>query len=154
MKILVLGYTGSGKSTAADIIADIIGSSPPVNTSDILIYDFCTSNKLYIDAVINNKNQYRNDLFNFGVEKQKIDPRYPVPDALKKSDVITGVRTPESLQSVRNLFDHIIWIDRLSVPRGSTDKLSPSDCTLVINNDGTIEELKIKLTKIFKNANT
>ena len=148
MKVLVLGYSMAGKSTAAEIAASMLGCSNPVNTSDILIHDFCVSNNLPMDKVVNNKNLYRDALFKFGVQKQIIDPRYPVPEALEKSDVVTGVRTPESLESVRHMFNLIIWISRPSINRGPTDKLSSYDCDTTIINNGTMEELKVKLSNV------
>jgi energy-coupling factor transporter ATP-binding protein EcfA2 len=149
MKILVLGYTGSGKTTAAEILAAILDTSY-CNTSDKLIDDFAISIGLPSNVIANNKDKYRNQLLEFGRAKQKIDPLWPQAQQLEHSDILTGLRNKNEIEAAKKhkLYDLIIWVSRPGYTIGSTDKLSPSDADVVINNDGDITALKEKLLRL------
>jgi dephospho-CoA kinase len=143
--ILVLGYSESGKTTAAEIVAQLTGSPPPINCSDIIIRDFAAENGLEPSEVLANKSTYRQQLFAFGKAIQDKDPAYPVPEAYKTTRVVTGVRTVKSLGSVRNYVDLIIWIDRDAAKQNTTDELGPEHADVVVDNNGSLDDLKIKL---------
>jgi hypothetical protein len=148
MKVLVLGYSKSGKSTAAEAVAKLIGSPPPVNTSDYLIRDFSESKGVKPEEILKNKDQYRQELYIYGKSRQATDPAYPVTEALKDSKVVTGIRPKVQLKAVRQLFDLTIWIDRPGISKGATDELGPEDADVVIANDGTFDDLRINLEKV------
>lgn len=149
MKILVQGYTGSGKTTAAKIIASLINSNPPINCSDILIKDFAKEHNEDPNIIITNKNDYRSRLFLYGSSKQNENPAYPTSKAIEHSDVVTGVRRPEELNAVRHLFDKVIWIERDSTKPNNTDQLGPECADIIVDNNGTIKELKTNLISLF-----
>ena len=145
MNILVQGYSESGKTTAAEIITGLINSPPPINCSDIIIRDFAAENNLNPDEVSKNKNKYRQRLFEFGKEAQEKEPAYPVPEAYKTTRVVTGVRTIKSLRAVAKYVDFIIWIDRDAAKKNTTDELGPEHADIVIDNNGSLDDLRIKL---------
>jgi len=151
-KVLVLGNSKSGKTTAAEMISKILGSPPPKNCSDFIIEDYAAgrvtipSKALELaKSIAKNKDPYRQDLFKFGLMRQKTDPAYPVSEAVKQTNVVTGVRTKENLDASRNLFDLVLWIDRDEAVANSTDQLGPSDADVVIDNNGTLGDLKVAL---------
>lgn len=150
MNVLVLGYSKSGKTTAAEMVAEMIGSNPPKNCSDYIIEDFCDTNDLDPNFVKENKDEFRKRLLEFGISKQNINPAYPVDKALTETDVVTGVRTPENLKASRPMFDIVLWIDRENVPKGKTDKISKDDADVVIDNNGSFDQLRINLMSVLQ----
>jgi ABC-type glutathione transport system ATPase component len=149
MKILILGYSGSGKSTAAEILSEILDSNPPKNCSDYIIQDMCDHYGLDPNEVATNKSAYRTDLLNFGILQQLIDPAYPVTQAIKETDIITGVRTRDNYNACRRYFDLILWVDSPSATKNHTDFLDHSDADMTIPNNGTVEDLRYHLTSLF-----
>lgn len=145
MNILVQGYSESGKTTAAKMISELIGSPPPINCSDIIIRDFATANGLDPNDILKNKDQHRQQLFMFGKAAQEKDPAYPVSEAFKKTKVVTGIRRQENLDAAMNFIDLIIWIDRDLAKKNSTDELSPDHADVVIDNNGSLDDMKIQL---------
>jgi len=146
VKLLILGYTESGKTTAAEILADALHTTY-LNTSDQLIKEFAEQSGIPQATIIENKQQYRDQLFALGMARQESDPLWPQDVQLRTADILTGARNPNEIQAARshNLYDLIIWIDRPGYTAGNTDKLTPADADCVIINDGSIEELREKL---------
>lgn len=158
MKVLVLGYSKSGKTAAAEIIAKIIKSPPPRNCSDFIIEDFAVESTKSSTGTLSpmkalklakeisaNKDPYRQDLFKYGLKRQAEDPAYPVSEAVQHTDVVTGVRTIENLNASRKFFDVILWIDRDGVNKNSTDNLGPENADKIIENNGTFKDLEVAL---------
>lgn len=143
-KLLLCGFTRSGKTTAAEIAARIIGGKA-VNMSDYIIADYAKANGHKENWVINHKEELRKKLFVFARAKQKIDPLYPMSAALDDADVVTGARNKDEITASNHLLDLIIWIDRPGILKGDTDKIGPEDADIIILNDGTIEELEQKI---------
>lgn len=150
MKVLVLGYKRSGKSLAAEYIADLLKSNRPINTSDILIQDLSRELNIEPNEILNNKEEYRTKLFNLGRQKQSENVMYPIDIALTKTDVITGVRPRDSFEAAKGHFDKVLWINREGTEKGPTDQLEPSDADIIIDNNGNKEDLKNKLEEVFK----
>lgn len=152
MNILILGHSKSGKTTAAKMIAKMLKSPPPRNCSDFIIEDFADEkaktpmDKLnLVKQITSNKNQYRQDLFNYGLKRQAKDPAYPATEALRHTNVVTGIRTPQNLAAARDMFNLVLWVDRIAAKPGSTDKLGPKDADATIDNNGTFGELEDNL---------
>lgn len=152
MKIVVLGYTESGKTTVADMIAETRGVSY-INTSDVLIDDFAAHKGIDGDEIRRDKDRWREDLFNFGRSRQASDPLYLIREPLKDADIITGLRNPNELDAAKKakLVDLIIWVDRPGCNAGTTDKLNRDDADIVINNNAGLEELHNIISILFGN---
>jgi len=145
MNFLVQGNSESGKSTAAEMLAKMIGSPPPRNCSDFIIRDFATTNGLDPQEVLAHKDEYRQQLFMFGKSKQDVDPAYPVSEAFKHTKVVTGIRRKENLDGAKHLIDKIIWIDRKTAKPNQTDQLGPEYADIIIDNNGSLKDLEINL---------
>lgn len=144
MKILVIGYSESGKSTAAELLAKLLHTTS-CNLSDYIIEDYAKENNLDTQTIKNSKAALRKQLYEFGRSKQAIDSRYPATAAIKHHDIITGTRNPDELLATRNLFDVVIWIDRATVTKNSTDKLLPEHADVRVDNNGSLKELESRL---------
>ena len=145
-KILILGYTSSGKSLAAEILAQALDADY-LNTSDQLIIELAESIGVSTIHILENKDMYRMRLFKFGRAKQEQNPLWPQDIQITKADILTGLRSPDEVTAARkhNLYDKIIWIDREGYGAGATDKLTPEHADVVIKNDEGIEDLRAKL---------
>jgi len=101
--------------------------------------------KNLIEKIKNDKNSYREDLYKYVLKRQATDPAYPVSEAAKHTNVVTGIRTKENLEASKNLFDLTLWIDRKEAKSNSTDQLGPEDTDKVIDNNGTLDDLRMTL---------
>ncbi len=151
MKLLILGYSGSGKTTAAQALAEILGCGY-ANTSDRLIEDYATEHGLDVQSVKLNKAKLRNELFDFGRAKQAKDALYPQSEQLKRYSILTGLRNPNEIEAARehSLYDLIIWIKNDRCSKDATDRLIEDDADVIVPNNGSIEELKQRLHRLIR----
>lgn len=150
MKALIIGYKESGKTTAARILADILDTSY-ANTSDIIITEFANDCGLDEEYVHTHKDTFRDELWSYGRVRQEKDPLWP-QSIIEHVDILTGVRNLDELDAARNakLYDIVIWIDRPGFGASSTDKLSSSDADVILKNDGSFVDLRLKLRQLVK----
>lgn len=63
--------------------------------------------------------------------------------------VIADVRFPNELAAVREAGGHILWIDRPGVQplnaHVSETSIGPTDCDYVLSNDGSLDDLQLKV---------
>lgn len=148
MKILVLGFTQAGKSLAAIQLAEILGSQPPITSSDVIIRDYAKASGYEEQFVRVSKATYRKALYLFGNVMESDNPAYPADEILKQTDVLAGIRNPSQLAAIRDQLDLIIWISRPGCVAGETDKIGPEVADVIIANDGTLDELRVSLQRI------
>lgn len=144
MKILVIGHDKAGKSTVAKELANSLATNF-INESDIIVSDYAALHGVTVDHILRNKDQYRKDLFAYGKMQQSDNPSYPGLDAVANYDIVTGTRTRNEFNAIKNAFDLIVWVFRDNYDSGC--ELSPSDADIAIYNDGDIEDL-IKSVKL------
>jgi len=151
MKLLVLGYSQAGKSTAAAILAEVLHTKY-LNTSDQLMKELSVELGISEECILANKSHYRMQLFKLGRSRQETDPLWPQPLQLQEADILTGLRSPDEVAAARehNLYDSIIWVSRDGYVAGDTDKLSPDCADIEIKNDGDIADLRLKLLVLIK----
>ena len=149
MKIMVLGYSETGKTTAAEMLGEMLGLGY-ANTSDQLIKEFAEESGLSQEEVLRDKKSYRKRLFDFGRAKQIANPLWPQDVQLKYASILTGLRNPNEVAAAKSngLYDMIIWVDRPGFGPNETDKLGPEDADVVVVNDGSISALAAKLSII------
>ena len=141
-RYLIIGFSGSGKTTAADTLASMTGGTV-ANESDYIILDYAQSANLDPEYVKAHKPVLRQDLYDFARKKQAEDPTYPVKLTQRHgANIVTGTRNPDELVAKRHMYDLIIWIERSGCPPGPTDKLAAEDADIIVLNNGTIEDLR------------
>lgn len=149
MRILIVGYSSSGKSTAAEAAVEIIGGKF-CNESDYIIKDYAAENNLLESQVKENKCNLRQELFEFARTRQKLDPTYPVKLAFADgATVVTGTRNPDEIAAKRSMYDLIIWVDRPNWQAGPTDKLTPECADEYIMAD-SVKELQEKIKTLLR----
>ena len=85
MKLLVLGYSKAGKSIAASILAEVLGTKY-LNTSDQLVKELAIELRISEEHILANKDQYRMQLFKLGRARQETDPLWPQTIQLQEAD--------------------------------------------------------------------
>ena len=156
MKVLILGYSKCGKTTAGDIVASALNQgAKSVSTSDVLIGLLAADLGVTSDEIRSDKDRLRGKLWSKGRELQEQDPlsivNHAVAMAMVGNDcVVTGVRNRDEIDALRanRTFDLIIWIDRCCCEAGPTDHIDPRDADIIISNSGTISELEQQLLTI------
>jgi len=151
-KILIIGFTQSGKSTAARLLAEHYGVSC-MSTSQAIgfhleglvpgamrVHYTLRLEKDEIGALA------RKFLFGVGNHLRLDDPAYLVKFCMESEcRIVEGVRTAEEHRASRDLFDRVLWIWRDGVVRGATDELHPHHADRIIHNNGTEADLLRKL---------
>lgn len=166
-RIAILGYTGSGKTTAGRYALKAMGyrkvinwdcTIEPANISDVLISemgDEAGIEALWIDYC---KPLLRQQLYWLGRGIELVDPLWLIRKCLERSPVVCGIRTERELaasvheanlvDAKRALFDQYWWIER--GVKGETDGLTCDDVERItrghgfvwIKNNGTLEQLR------------
>jgi len=147
-KILILGYTQAGKTTSGDMLAEILGCQPSMACSDILIVEYAAEIGARANDIRANKDTFRVRLYHYGKMRQQDNPIYPINIILEHTSIVTGVRTRQQYDAAKDIFDIILWIKRDCVSRGETDELRPEDADIIIDNNGTFDELRSRLTQV------
>jgi len=169
MKILIVGPGGSGKDTVAQYIKESVRSLSydPTTASTSRAIAFAIAdlwkNGYYEpsddglggskeEIVWRTRTDNRNTWMYVGNVLLSLDHCALVKWCLGRgNDIVTGVRTTRELEHSRSLFDLIIWVDR--------DRVQPDDiefdwpiCDIVINNNGTLTELRTIVDMLFSDS--
>ena len=127
--VLVIGYTGSGKSTVAEAVSDYFDGARWYNVSDAIGWHVNPRDRGELAGG-------RAYLFGWAEGYCWDDPARLVRECLDGSSIVAGVRREVELACCWPLFDCVLWVDRPGVEKGETDFLEPDDADLVIVNDG------------------
>lgn len=144
-KILIIGYSASGKTTASVILGEN-ASGYYLGTSQIILDALCISRGTSTHI----KEEEFGDLWRVflrdcGNLMREHDPAFLAKACLEHASIVEGVRTREEFNTCKHLFDEILWIDREIATPNETDELIPSDADKIIDNNGTIDELRKNL---------
>lgn len=155
MKILVLGYRGSGKDEFAKILSEKTGlkyTNVSIKASEEFIKQGMESIKVYETVLdcYNDRDNYRDcwfRLFNQYTEKDK--SRF-VKKVLEDYDIYAGLRDKEQVLTSLHLFDVIVWTDaseRVGVEDESSCNVTPDLADHIIDNNGTFLEFLEEIDK-------
>ena len=143
-RILIQGYSQSGKSTAAAILARHFAVAY-ANIGDVLATWLAAATGISPERIAACKGCYRTVLSDFGNTRRATDPGFWAREALKIGPIVTGVRSIFEYAAARPLFDLSIWIQRDGYGAGETDFYHGEMSDLVIENNGTLAELEERL---------
>jgi hypothetical protein len=149
-RVLVLGYTQSGKTTVARMLCEEFGCEGPANVSDQM--------RLDCEDHIGTKAS-REMLYHWGRAYEIAEPTYWVRRALVGSPIVTAHMPEDVLKACveEGLFDAYVWVSRDGAERCETDPLHYGEWALevpassyVIDNDGTLDQLQAKAAEVSK----
>lgn len=159
--LLIIGHARHGKDTAAEILYEefgIISKSSSLAASEIFIYDtlkekygYETPEECFEDRV-----NHRAEWYELIKGYNQFDRCKLAKEILHDSDCYIGMREREEILECKkqNLFKLIIWVDaskRLPLEPSDSFNIDSNLADFIIENNGTEEEFREKLIRIFKN---
>lgn len=161
MKILIIGDARHGKDTVAEMIHDEFGlsfNSSSMKAAELIMFnlmneyhdkDYKTVKECFEDRV-NHRKLWYDEICKFNA----LDKSRLAKEIMKDSDIYVGMRSELEIQACikNNIFDHIIGVYDYRKPRenkksNTIDVFKYSE--YVICNNGDLEDLKEKVSKIF-----
>lgn len=157
MKLFVIGQGRHGKDTAAEIIQDQYGltfESSSMFCAEHVVTPWLKDLGITYDSLgecyedrVNHRMEWYNAIraYNEGDESRLSAAIFD------KYDMYVGIRSRIEFLASRSRSDLSIWVDASErVPQiDPSCKILPADCDIIIDNNGTEEELKHKLTRLF-----
>lgn len=168
-KILILGYGRHGKDEAATILSEEYNmdfvSSSMFCAGKVIMPLIQPGGKLeHVMPAYGSVQACFDDRHNFRAEWFNAIDAFNRPDAtalgraiFNEFDIYVGVRSARELHALRNSgdFDMAIWIDRSAhVPAEdrSSCTVEPWMADFVVDNNGTLDELRINLLQLMDNT--
>lgn len=159
-KLLIIGHARHGKDTLAEILNEEFGvtfESSSVSAAKIFLYNalkekygYKTPLECFEDRV-NHRAEWKEMIY----EYNNGDRARLAKKILENSDCYVGMRDREEIaESVKqDLFALIVWVDaseRLELEPPDSFNIDRSCADIIIDNNGTYEEFKTKVIKVFK----
>jgi hypothetical protein len=151
-KLLIIGHGRHGKDTVCEILRDNYGFSFENSSrfcSRLFIYDrlkdlYNYSNE---DECHDDRHNHRADWYDAICAYNGIDLARLGREIFAQHDIYCGLRNKREFHAMRNtgVFEYAIWVDRsdyLPSEDSSSMTLEPWMADFVIDNNGTIEQLK------------
>lgn len=152
MKLMICGHARHGKDTLAEMLGLKYASSSQVALEHVIWPE--------IGHLYQTKDACFNDRSNKRELWHGLITAYNQPDLTKlariifsSNDVYVGIRNREEFYAAKSegLFDISIWVDasgRLPPEPESSNKMKPSDCDIIITNNGSHGELQQKVARL------
>lgn len=158
MRLAICGHGRSGKDTAAHWLNRHTSLHFHGSLSWYLAIDVAKKTGLSREEAYKRRHDsddVRLMWYNLGRELRKNNPGYLINKAIEDgSDIICGVRDKEEVLWMidNNIVDLVIWIDR-DVKTDPTMEFGPELCDVMIYNNGTLEDLCLRLARLSKALN-
>ena len=159
-KLLIIGNMRHGKDTFAELLNEEFGytfESSSQSAANIFLYDelkdkygYKTPEECFEDRV-NHREEWYLAICNYN----KDDRARLAKGILERSDCYVGMRDRDEIEECmrQGIFDLIIWVDasdRLPNEDASSFNIDKSCADIIIENNGTFEEFKTKVTRLGK----
>lgn len=160
LKLMIMGYARHGKDTVAEILQTNLNlkfaSSSFAAAEKVMVPYFKSVSVTYPSLEV-----CYADRINHRAEWYEQIKAYNTPDGSRlareiyaENDIYVGIRNVVEFEAIRDarLFNYSIWVDRSKhVPLEPTSSITvlPSMADYVIDNNGTLEELKIKTLALY-----
>ena len=159
-KILIIGHKRHGKDTVAEIfneIFDLSFESSSEAASRIFLYNALKEKYNYQspEECFEDRVNHRAEWYELIKEYNKEDRAKLAKGILKNSDCYVGMRDREEISEciAQDLFDVVIWVDasdRLELEGSDSFNIDRSCADFIIDNNGTLPELVLKVTRVGK----
>lgn len=162
LKLMILGHARHGKDTVAEILRDNLGlkfmSSSFAAAERVMVPFFAAKGIIYksLDECYADRVNHRQDWYEQIKAFNTPDGARLAREIYKDNDVYVGLRNWEELEAVRKegLYNYSIWVDRSKhvVPESSAScSVTPAMANYTIDNNGTLEQLKINTLALYWN---
>lgn len=147
--ILFVGWSGAGKDAASEYLAAITGLRYGLSFSRAGLPFMAEVMGLPEEQAYAERHAHREKWKAHLDYLREGDETLLAEIALVKGEVLAGLRDRVELDAARrkDLFSHVVWIERPGVPRDSTVTFEASECDCVILNDGTLDEFHLSIWK-------
>ena len=158
MKIFIVGHGRHGKDTVAEFLREQYGltfESSSYFCAEHVVKPYLEENyglkyhsvQECFDDRSNHREEWYRAIRTFNEENES----RLSSSIFSKYDMYVGIRDRTEFLASKHLSDLAIWVDAFKrVPTADpTCKILPIDCDTIIDNNGTEEELKNKLTRLF-----
>jgi len=160
LKLMILGYARHGKDTVADILSTNLGltkeDSSQFAGKQVMMPYFASKGVVYPDwaACYADRVNHRQEWFEQIAAYNTPDEARLAREIYAVSDIYVGIRRKEEFAAVKKegLFNYSIWVDRSKhiAPEPTTSNTMTKEMAdYVIDNNGTLEELKIKTLALY-----
>lgn len=155
-KIFVIGHGRHGKDTVGEIIQDICGltfESSSMFCAEHVVTPWLEKLGITYDSLdecyedrVNHRMEWYNAIRDFN----KDDEAKLSASIFSKYDMYVGIRSRVEFLAARHLSDLSIWVEASTrVPQvDPTCKILATDCDIIIDNNGTEEELREKMVRL------
>lgn len=156
-KLLFLGRGRSGKDEACEYLSKITLLRNAGTTSKYLCSHVAKKLGVSVEEAYSRRHE-SDDMrilwYNTGNEIRANDPTVLLKEALQHGELTGGLRDRAEVVAARKagLVDLIVWIERKQAPHDPTMKFDSSDCDIVIENHGTLQEYQERLWRLAKFA--
>ncbi len=159
-KLLIIGHARHGKDTLAELLNEEFGlkfKSSSQAAADIFIFDelkgkynYETSDQCFEDRV-----NHRPEWYQMICDYNKDDLAKLAKGILSITDCYVGMRDRNEIEECvkQELFDVIVWVDaseRLPLESPESFNIDKSCADFIIDNNGTYEDFKKKVSRTFK----
>jgi hypothetical protein len=155
MKLFVIGHGRHGKDTVAELIQEECGltfESSSMFCAEHVVIPWLEKLGITYDSLaecyedrVNHRMEWYNAIraYNEGDESRLSAAIF------SKYDMYVGIRSRIEFLASRSRSDLSIWVDASTrIPQiDPSCKILPEDCDIIIDNNGTEEELKYRLTR-------
>ena len=162
MKVLIIGHARHGKDTVGELFEEYAGMKA-ISSSYILAREFLAD---LMNTKYGQKYQTFEECFedrsNFRKEWYDEITAYNTPDKTKTArlilqfaDIYVGMRNSDEAYACidQDLFDLVIWVDasdRLPLEPKSSFNIDKSIADIIIDNNGTLNQLKRRIKRLIK----
>jgi dephospho-CoA kinase len=159
-KLCIIGSARWGKDSLAELLNEEFGytfESSSQSAADIFLYDalkdkygYSTPEECFEDRV-----NHRQEWYEAICEYNKDDKARLAKGILERSDCYVGMRDRDEIEEClrQEIFDLVIWVDaseRLPEEDASSFNIDKSCADIIIENNGTFEEFKAKVSRLGK----
>ena len=158
MKLLVIGYAGHGKDTAATMLGKLLEldciSGSQFACKEIVypqlksVYGYASPEDCFMD-----RTSHRQEWFEIIAHYNSVDPMKLTKEVMKEYDIYVGMRSERELLECKRqkIFDLIIWIDaskRVGPEQSESCTVGPKMADITIKNDLTEIKLEQNLKEL------
>ena len=157
-KIMIIGYARHGKDTVGEILQSLgyKATSSSIYAAEKVIYPVLKQRYWYskVEECFNDRFNHRDEWYELITEYNQHDKARLCREMIEDGyDIYVGLRNREELEAARHLYDVVVWVDateRLGLTEDTSScTVTKDDADFIIENNGGLAELEMKVVKIF-----